>query len=115
MHKYQDLIAWQKSMNLVERVYDLTNQFPTKEQYGLISQINRCAVSIPSNIAEGAGRNTKGEFNQFLGIATGSLFELQTQLIISSRVKYSSEAEVEPLLSLIEEIQKMIFGLKKKL
>lgn len=91
MHQYQNLIAWQKSMNLVEKVYSLTSTFPTKEQYGLTSQINRCAVSIPSNIAEGAGRNSKGEFNQSLGIATGSLFELHTQLLISSRVKYVSD------------------------
>ncbi|MEQ8926914.1 MAG: four helix bundle protein [Fulvivirga sp.] len=115
MHKYQDLLAWQKSMNLVELVYNLTNQFPSKEQFGLIAQINRCAISIPSNIAEGAGRNTKGEFNQFLGIAVGSLFELQTQLMISSRINYTNEEDINPLLELIEEIHKMLFGLKKKL
>lgn len=102
-------------MDLVEEVYKLTNSMPSKEQYGIISQINRCAVSIPSNIAEGAGRNSKKEFNQFLGIATGSLFELETQLIISNRIGFISTDKLEYAKVLIGEIHKMIIGLKRKL
>ena len=102
-------------MDLVKEVYLLTNIFPQKEQFGLTSQIRRCAVSIPSNIAEGAGRNSKKEFNQFLGIATGSLFELETQLLISTRVDYSKETEIITLIDLISEIHKMLIGLKKTL
>jgi four helix bundle protein len=115
MHRYQDLNVWKKSMDLVKEVYFLTDNFPQNEQFGLTSQIRRCAVSIPSNIAEGAGRNSKKEFNQFLGIATGSLFELETQLLISSRVGYSKETEITTLIDLISEIHKMLIGLKKTL
>lgn len=115
MHRYQDLKVWQKSMDLVEKVYSITNQLPSKEQFGLTSQINRSAVSIPSNIAEGAGRNSPREFNQFLGIASGSLFELETQLIIVKRVGYLSDDSVRSSIELIGEIHKMIYGLKRNL
>ncbi len=102
-------------MELIADIYKLTNKFPPKEQFGLTTQINRCAVSIASNIAEGAGRNTKGEFNQFLGIAVGSLFELETQILISNRVGYSINKETQPLINSISEIHKMLIGLKKTL
>ncbi|MGD1957764.1 MAG: four helix bundle protein [Fulvivirga sp.] len=115
MYKYQDLQVWEKSMDLTTGIYKLTGKLPQKEQFGLVSQINRCAVSIASNIAEGAGRNTNGEFNQFLGIASGSLFELETQLLISVRVGYLKESETTSAIDLIKEIQKMLIGLKKKL
>ena len=84
MKSYRDLIVWQKSMNLVTLVYSLTIDFPENEKFGLTSQIKRSAVSIPSNIAEGFGRNTTGELNQFLGIARGSLAELETLIEISN-------------------------------
>lgn len=80
MNKYKDLIVWQHAINLAASVYQITESFPSKETYGLVSQINRSAVSVASNIAEGAGRNSFKEFDQFLGIALGSLYELETQL-----------------------------------
>ena len=114
MHKYKDLIVWNKSIELVSMIYTLTTNYPEKEKFGLISQINRCAVSIPSNIAEGAGRNSQKDFSNFLGIATGSSYELETQIIISSKLGYISTEKANQVLSLIEEIQKMLFSLKKK-
>jgi len=80
---YRDLIAWQKAMDLVAHVYYITKSFPDEEKFGLVSQMRRCAVSVPSNIAEGQSRNSKGEFIQFLGIARGSIAELTTQILIS--------------------------------
>ncbi|MCA5005056.1 four helix bundle protein [Sphingobacterium bovistauri] len=80
MHKFRDLVVWQKAMDLANSVYMSTENLPVAEKFGLLSQIRRSAVSICSNIAEGAGRNTKGEFIQFLGIANGSAYELETQL-----------------------------------
>jgi four helix bundle protein len=83
---YQELIAWQKAMELVTEIYAMTGQFPGHEIYGLTSQLRRAAVSIPSNIAEGHGRATRGEYIQFLGQACGSLCEVQTQLFIAHRL-----------------------------
>ena len=90
----------------------LSNKFPDNEKYGFASQMNHCYVSIPSNIAEGAGRNSKGELNQFLEIAVGSLFELETQLIISNEVGMSSKSELESISIETDSIIKMIAGLK---
>lgn len=81
-HRLHDLQIWSRSISLVKKVYILTQDLPSEEKFGLISQIRRCAVSIPSNIAEGAGRNNVNEFVQFLGIAFGSTYELETQLIL---------------------------------
>jgi len=83
MHNFKDLRVWQKSIELTTDIYKLLASFPTDEKFGLISQLKRAAVSVPSNIAEGAGRNSNKEFNHFLSISLGSLFELKTQLIIS--------------------------------
>ena len=88
MNKFKDLLVWQKAIDLTEFVYLLTTQFPSEEKYGLTSQIRRCVVSIPSNIAEGAGRNSKNEFKHFLSIAFGSSYELETQLILANRFNY---------------------------
>jgi len=115
MHKYKDLEVWKKSMNLCESVYQLTEQFPKEERYGLTSQMRRSAVSVPSNIAEGAGRNSPKEFNQFLGISLGSLFELETQLELSARLKLSKTELINSPLSEIEDIRRMIYGLQKSL
>lgn len=115
MHKYKDLEVWKMSMDLVELVYKTTSSFPEKEKFGLTSQLNRSAVSIPSNIAEGAGRNSKGEFKQFIGIAVGSLFELETQILITQRIGYTSTEVVQEVTSKVESIHKMLFGLKKSL
>ena len=88
IESYRDLIAWQKAMDFVGDIYTSTNIFPTSEQFGLISQLRRAAVSIPSNIAEGQGRISKGEFKQFLGNARGSLLEVETQILISRKLGY---------------------------
>ena len=88
---HRDLNAWQEAMNLVEMVYRKTERFPAGEVYGLTAQIRRAAISVPSNIAEGAARNSSREFFQYLGIATGSLAELETQLEISMRLGYLSD------------------------
>ena len=86
MNQFKNLKVWQRAIDLVVQVYELTSKFPDKEKFGLTNQINRCSVSIVSNIAEGAGRNSKKEFNNFLGIALGSTCELETQLIIANKL-----------------------------
>ncbi len=110
---FTKLKVWQSSMELVELVYQLTKTFPSFEVYNLISQINKSAVSIPSNVAEGKGRNSDKEFKQFLYIARGSLFELRTQLELARRLKYikSDKKIVEKLI----EVQSMINTLIQKL
>jgi four helix bundle protein len=87
-NRYQDLRAWQRAIELVERIYAVTSKLPQEEMFGLKSQLRRCAVSIPSNIAEGQGRATRGEFQQFLGHARGSLYELETQIVIAAKLGY---------------------------
>lgn len=102
-------------MELTTIVYRVTSNFPKEEKYGLISQIRRCAVSIPSNIAEGAGRNSNKEFSYFLAIANGSSYELQTQLIISKHLNHITNEELQPILDKLDEIQKMNYSFQKKL
>lgn len=115
MHRYKELNVWQKSMDLAVEVYRITEKLPIQEKYGLISQMNKSAVSIPSNIAEGAGRNGKKEFDNFLGIALGSSFELDTQIIISNRLDYINDQDFLHLESELEHLQNMIVKLKKSL
>jgi len=115
MHKLENILVWEKSLFLAERVYQLTANFPDTEKFGLTSQIRRAAVSISSNIAEGAGRNSNKEFKHFLGIANGSSYEVLTQIILSNKLKYINDGEKEELMELINEVQKMIFGFKKQL
>jgi four helix bundle protein len=107
------LTVWQKSMELAEEIYKLTSTFPSSEAYGLVTQINRCAVSIPSNIAEGKGRQTDREFKQFLYIARGSVFELRTQLELARRLKFI-DSDIA-LKDKILEVQKMLNILINKL
>jgi len=114
MNNYKELKVWQKSMDLVELVYKLTSTFPKEEKYGLVSQIQRSVVSIPSNIAEGAGRNSNKEFRYFLSIANGSSNELSTQLHLSIRIGYSTDKQLGDIFKLLTEIQKMNFTLIKK-
>ncbi len=113
MHRYQDLEVWKKSMDLSESIYLLSEDFPSDEKFGLTSQIRRAAISVPSNIAEGAGRNSNGEFRQFIGISVGSFFELETQLLLALRFEYLNEADKE--LKSIDSLRKMLFGLQKSL
>jgi four helix bundle protein len=108
---YHDLIVWQKAIDLVVDCYRLTGRFPRTELYGLMSQLQRAAVSIPSNIAEGAGRGHTREFLRHLGIARGSLFEAETQIIISQRLEYVTDQDTRPLLDLIAEVGRMLHGL----
>ncbi|WP_156305866.1 four helix bundle protein [Sphingobacterium endophyticum] len=115
MHNYKELKVWQKSIDLVSDIYKLTDLFPERERFNLVSQIQRAAISIPSNIAEGAGRNSNKMFVQFLGISHGSTYELETQLIISKNLGYLLESDLETILFKIYEVQKMSFVLQKKL
>jgi len=115
MHNFKKLSVWQKSIELTKEIYLLTNKFPEEELYGLTSQIRRSSISIPSNIAEGAGRNTGNDFIRFLDIANGSAFELETQIILAFNLKYITKNDMTSILNKIEEIQKMIYGLKNKL
>ena len=112
---YKDLLIWQRSMGLTKLVYQLTKSFPADERYGLISQLRRAAVSIPSNIAEGQARKGTSEFLQFLSIATGSLAELETQLLLSVELSYCKQADLTFLLQEIDELQKMIVALRRRL
>lgn len=113
MAGYRDLKVWQASMQLAGDVYRLSAQFPKFEVYGLASQIQRSAVSVPSNIAEGHGRNSPKEFNHFLGIASGSLAELETQLMLAQQFIYLAEEQIASPLQLSDEIGKMLKGLQK--
>jgi four helix bundle protein len=112
---YTDLIAWQKAMDLVVRVYEATEGFPPRERFGLTNQIRRAAVSVPSNIAEGQGRGTPREFLRCLFIAAGSLQELQTQLIIGRRLNYLDQNLQPGLFELANEVARLINGLKNSL
>ena len=115
MHKIEDLKIWQKAIELSKQVYETVSSLPSDEKYGLTSQIKRSAISISSNIAEGAGRNSNKEFKHFLSIANGSTYELQTQLILTIELNLISVNEVKSCLDLIIEIQKMNFSLQKSL
>lgn len=115
MHKIKDLKIWQQSIKLTKAIYLISEQIPKEEKFGLISQIKRSSVSIASNIAEGAGRNTYNEFKHFLSIANGSAYELQTQLILLIELEILSEKTVKPLIDLCVEIQKMNYSFRQKL
>ncbi|MEA2038500.1 MAG: four helix bundle protein [Thermodesulfobacteriota bacterium] len=112
---YRDLVVWQKSMVLVTEVYEISKEFPKDELYGLTSQIRRCAISLPSNIAEGYGRNSTNDYIHFLRIASGSLYELQTQMEISLNLQYIDRREFESLYELSREIERMLSSLIRKL
>lgn len=113
MHNFKELKVWQEAMALAKEIYTTTKGFPNEEKYGLTSQINRCSISIPSNIAEGAGRETDRDFNQFLNIALGSAFELETQLLLSSEFNYITKEQTQLLTEKVCKVQRMINGLKK--
>ena len=115
MHQIEKLIVWKKSIALVKLVYQLVAELPTDEKYVLNSQIKRSAVSIPSNIAEGAGRNSNKEFKYFLSVANGSCYELQTQLILLIELNLINKEKVQPIIDMCIEIQKMNYSFQNKL
>ncbi len=115
MHNLKELKIWKKAIDLAVEVYQVTSLFPLEEKYGLTSQIRRAAVSISSNIAEGAGRNSEKEFKHFLGIANGSSYELQTQLFISNKLSLINNEDLEKLHHCIDELQKMNYGFQNML
>lgn len=112
---YRDLMVWSKAMDLVVECYKATKDFPKTEAYGLVSQIQRAAVSIPANIAEGKGRTHLGDYLKHLSIANGSLMELETHLLIAGRLSYLSQQQVEELLRTTEDLSRMLSSLKQKL
>ncbi|WP_309743938.1 four helix bundle protein [Chamaesiphon sp. OTE_20_metabat_361] len=112
---FRELRVWQLGMELTERIYRLTADFPKSETYGLSSQMRRSAVSIPSNLAEGHGRNSTKEFLQFIAIAFGSICELETQILLSHRLKYIETTDLETTLALLTETSKTTRGLQKAL
>jgi four helix bundle protein len=107
--------VWQKGITLVKQVYRITGVFPAEEKFGLVSQMRRAAVSIPSNIAEGQARHTKGEFIQFISHAEGSVAELDTQLIISIQLSYCPQAQAESAFELLSELRRMLNALRRRL
>jgi four helix bundle protein len=109
---YRDLRAWQQAMALVTKIYRITRAFPKEELYGLVSQIRRAAVSIPSNLAEGHGRNSRNEFRQFIGQARGSLSEVETQLEISKNLGYVKADVADALMAQADAVGKMLTGLR---
>ena len=112
---YQSLLVWQRSMDLVERVYHFTGRFPPNEQWGLVSQMRRAAISVPSNIAEGYGRQATGEYRHHVSISRGSLLELETQILLARRLKYLQPSDADSALKEIDEISRMLATLVSKL
>lgn len=114
VRSYRELAGWQRAMDLVEGVYKASQQWPKEEAFGLVSQIRRAAVSVPANIAEGQGRRSPNEFIRFLNIATGSLFEVETHLLIAQRLQFVDEQTVVRLLAISAETGRIINGLIRK-
>lgn len=112
---YKNLVVWQKGIALAKLVYQLTKNFPSEEKFGLLAQMRRAAVSIPSNIAEGQARHTTGEFIQFISHAEGSVAELDTQLILSIELKFCRDVGAEAAFELIAELRRMLNVLRRKL
>lgn len=115
INSYRELLVWQKALAFVTSVYKSTSRFPSSEQFGLTSQLRRSAVSIPSNIAEGFGRRSTGDYVRFLQVAAGSLYELQTQLEIAFNLDYLSKIEFDVLYPQSKEIERMLSSLIQKL
>lgn len=108
---YRDLLVWRKSMDWAEGIYEATSHWPRDERFGMISQIRRAAVSVASNIAEGAARRSTGEFMQFLGISRGSLAEAETQLLLAERLGFLPASDADALMGSAEEISRMLVAL----
>lgn len=112
---YKDLRVWQKSVDLVVNVYKLTKKFPSNEQFALTSQVQRAAVSVSSNIADGYGRNTQKEYVHFLRIANGSLLELESLITVAGRLSYIEEKECSTLEEQLSEVSRMLYALRKRI
>ncbi|RVU01910.1 four helix bundle protein [Mucilaginibacter limnophilus] len=112
-HNFKNLKIWQKAMDLVDLVYLYTDDLPIDERYNLISQTNKSACSVPSNIAEGSGKRTNVHFSEFLTTSLTSSFELETQLLICQRRKYGSVQKLNECIELLKEVQKMIFSFRE--
>jgi four helix bundle protein len=112
---FKDLLVWQKGMALVKMMYQITQRFPDGERFGLVAQMRRAAVSIPSNIAEGQARHSTGEFIQFISHAEGSLAELETQLRLSMELGFCQEKAIPETMALMEELRRMLNALRRKL
>lgn len=115
MHKFKELKVWQNSKNLVIDIYKVTENFPQTEIFGLTNQIRRASVSVPSNIAEGCGRNSNKDLIRFLDIANGSSFELETQLLIAHELNCIDDLVFNKIIKKLDEVQKMIYGFKNSL
>ena len=115
MNRFKNLQIWKRAVALATEIYKITSTFPDEEKYGLTSQLRRCAVSISSNIAEGAGRNTDKDFRHFLSMAYGSLCELETQIIIATNLGFISKAKSNEVRSELDELQKMLYSFSAKL
>ena len=113
MHNFKELKIWQKGRSFVKEIYLTVSKFPPEERYALTSQMKRAAISIPSNIAEGAGRGTEKDFARFLDISNGSAFELETQIYLAFDLEFINKVKLNNLIEKIEEIEKMIYGFKK--
>src|SRR3954464_8231408 len=112
---YKDLIVWQKGIEIAKLVYRVTARFPSKEKFGLVSQIRRAAVSIPSNIAEGQARHTTGEFVQFISHAEGSVAEVDTQLFLAVQLDFVTSKQANPCFDLLGEERRMLNSLRRRL
>lgn len=112
---YKELLVWHKAMDLAGLVYGASRTMPKEERYGLISQVRRAAVSIPSNLAEGHARSGTKEFLQFIAIAKGSLAEVETQMMLAERFDYINNESLDDVLSLSDEVNRMLTGLQKSL
>jgi four helix bundle protein len=112
---YRDLLVWQKGIELAKIIYRLTGELPSEEKFGLISQMRRAAISVPSNIAEGQARHTTGEFIQFISHAEGSVAELDTQFVIVVELGFLSATDVTEASALIDELRRMLNGLRRRL
>jgi four helix bundle protein len=112
---YKDLLVWQKGIALVKEVYQITGAFPIDERFGLVSQLRRAAVSVPSNLAEGQARHTTGEFIQGVSYAEGSIAEVETQLIIAIELGYCTQSRARQAFEVIEELHRMLNALRRKL
>jgi four helix bundle protein len=112
---YKDLLVWQKSMELVAQVYRMTRELPAAEQWGLVSQMRRASISVPSNIAEGYGRQATGEYRHHLSISRGSLLELETQVLLCEKLGYLAARSTQPVELEIQQLSKMLRSLINKL